>query len=86
MRAALASGTPLDPKIANDKELRKDFDYDVSRDIAKEQGEIDIDDEYSELSGIVGTDILRFCVESRLSLTVFFRSESAGNDIQRPQF
>ncbi|EGS18267.1 putative U3 small nucleolar ribonucleoprotein [Thermochaetoides thermophila DSM 1495] len=58
LRAALASGKPLDPKIANDKELRKDFDYDVSRDIAKEQGEIDIDDEYSELSGIVDPRVL----------------------------
>ncbi|KAJ2973208.1 hypothetical protein NUW58_g8994 [Xylaria curta] len=30
LRAALASGRPLDPSIANDKPLRKDFQYDES--------------------------------------------------------
>jgi hypothetical protein len=53
LRAALASGKPLDPEIANDKQLRKDYEYDVSRDIAGENP-LDLDDEYSELSGIVG--------------------------------
>jgi U3 small nucleolar ribonucleoprotein protein IMP4 len=43
----------LDPEIANDKQLRKDYDYDVSRDIAGDDS-LDIDDEYSELSGVVG--------------------------------
>jgi U3 small nucleolar ribonucleoprotein protein IMP4 len=54
LRAALASGKPLDPEIANDKQLRKDYDYDVSRDITQDDA-ADIDDEYSELSGVVGT-------------------------------
>jgi U3 small nucleolar ribonucleoprotein protein IMP4 len=44
----------LDPEIANDKQLRQDYDYDVSRDVAGDDS-LDIDDEYSELSGVVGT-------------------------------
>lgn len=41
----------MDAEIANDKQLRKDYDYDASRD--QDDG-LDIDDEYSELSGVVG--------------------------------
>lgn len=43
----------MDPEIANDKQLRQDYDYDVSRDVAGDDT-LDIDDEYSELSGVVG--------------------------------
>ncbi|KAL2261918.1 hypothetical protein VTK26DRAFT_3011 [Humicola hyalothermophila] len=57
LRAALASGKPLDPEIANDKQLRKDYDYDVSRDIGQDDA-LNIDDEYSELSGIVDPRVL----------------------------
>ncbi|KAL1837239.1 hypothetical protein VTJ49DRAFT_4098 [Mycothermus thermophilus] len=57
LRAALASGKPLDPEIANDKQLRKDYDYDVSRDVAGDDA-LDLDDEYSELSGIVDPRVL----------------------------
>ncbi|KAL2023779.1 hypothetical protein VTK56DRAFT_1046 [Thermocarpiscus australiensis] len=57
LRAALASGKPLDPEIANDKQLRKDYDYDVSRDLT-EENPLDVDDEYSELSGIVDPRVL----------------------------
>ena len=46
----------MDPEIANDKQLRKDYDYDVGRDVHKEDA-LDVDDEYSELSGVVGTCI-----------------------------
>lgn len=53
LRSALASGKPLDPTIANDKALRKDFAYDESRDEAAE-----LDDEYSHLSGIVDPRVL----------------------------
>jgi len=57
LRAALASGKPLDPEIANDKQLRQDYDYDASRDVAGD-GSLDIDDEYSELSGVVDPRVL----------------------------
>ncbi|KAK4148021.1 anticodon-binding protein [Dichotomopilus funicola] len=57
LRAALASGKPLDPEIANDKQLRKDYDYDASRDVAGDSS-LDIDDEYSELSGVVDPRVL----------------------------
>ncbi|KAK4104594.1 Brix-domain-containing protein [Parathielavia hyrcaniae] len=57
LRAALASGKPLDPEIANDKQLRQDYDYDVSRDVAGDDS-LDIDDEYSELSGVVDPRVL----------------------------
>lgn len=53
LRAALASGKPLDPEIAKDTRLRQDFDYDASRD-----DELNIDDEYSELSGVVDPRVL----------------------------
>lgn len=53
LRAALASGKPLDPEIAKDTQLRQDFDYDASRD-----DELNIDDEYSELSGVVDPRVL----------------------------
>jgi len=54
LRASLASGKPLNAEIANDKQLRKDYDYDVAGDLKKAET-LDIDDEYSELSGVVGT-------------------------------
>lgn len=53
LRASLASGKPLNADIANDKDLRKDYDYDVSGDVNRDET-LDIDDEYSELSGVVG--------------------------------
>ncbi|KAK0671786.1 anticodon-binding protein [Cercophora samala] len=57
LRAALASGKPLDPELAKDTQLRKDYDYDASRDVAEDDS-LDIDDEYSELSGVVDPRIL----------------------------
>ncbi|KAK4199363.1 anticodon-binding protein [Triangularia verruculosa] len=57
LRAALASGKPLDPELAKDTQLRKDYDYDASRDLA-EDDTLDIDDEYSELSGVVDPRVL----------------------------
>ncbi|KAJ4302323.1 snoRNA-binding rRNA-processing protein imp4 [Collariella sp. IMI 366227] len=57
LRSALASGKPLDSEIANDTQLRKDYDYDVSRDVAGDDS-LDIDDEYSELSGVVDPRVL----------------------------
>ena len=48
LKSSLASGKPLDPSIANDKSLRKDFKYDESLDAATQE----IDDEYSLLSGL----------------------------------
>lgn len=58
MRAALASGKPLDPAIANDKELRKDYAYDESRAGTTTDEQLDLDDEYAELSGIVDPRVL----------------------------
>lgn len=48
----MASGRPLNPEIANDVRLRQDLPYDESRDIKQEE---DLDDEYSDLAGVVGT-------------------------------
>ena len=61
LRASLASGKALAPEIANDKQLRQDYDYDVSADINKD--ELDVDDEYAELSGVVGR--LNLCFTSK---------------------
>ncbi|EEA25664.1 U3 small nucleolar ribonucleoprotein protein IMP4, putative [Talaromyces marneffei ATCC 18224] len=56
LKAALASGKPLDPSIANDAELREDFKYDESLP-SKGQGKddefMDVDDEYALTSGLV---------------------------------
>ncbi|KAF6831050.1 U3 small nucleolar ribonucleoprotein IMP4 [Colletotrichum plurivorum] len=53
LRSALASGKPLDPSVAREKGLRKDFAYDESRPDLSVHEELDLDDEYSMLSGLV---------------------------------
>ncbi|KAI1662685.1 Brix-domain-containing protein [Daldinia decipiens] len=58
LRASLATGRPLDPSIANDKELRKDYQFDESRPDRSTNEELDLDDEYSQLSGIVDPRVL----------------------------
>ena len=58
LRESLASGKPLDPAIANDKSLRKDYQYDESSaDLGKNEA-LDLDDEYAQLSGIVDPRVL----------------------------
>ncbi|KAF1734387.1 U3 small nucleolar ribonucleoprotein IMP4 [Beauveria bassiana] len=57
MRSSLASGKPLEPTIANDKSLRKDYQYDESVDTTTAE-QLDLDDEYAQLSGIVDPRIL----------------------------
>jgi len=58
LKASLASGKPLDPTIANDKELRKDYNYDESRAGRTAEEELELDDEYSHLSGVVDPRVL----------------------------
>ena len=53
LRAALAQGKPLDHTIVNDKGLRSDFAYDESRPDLTTNEQLDLDDEYSHLSGLV---------------------------------
>ncbi|KAL1983857.1 hypothetical protein VTN96DRAFT_9858 [Rasamsonia emersonii] len=61
LKASLATGKPLDPSIANDKQLREDFKYDESlpstnlQSKAKEKDAelLDVDDEYSLTSGLI---------------------------------
>ncbi|CAL5871705.1 uncharacterized protein PFLUO_LOCUS5958 [Penicillium psychrofluorescens] len=52
LKAALASGKPLDPSIADDKALREDFKYDESKD-SKDSEMVDVDDEYALTSGLI---------------------------------
>ena len=52
LKRSLATGKPLDPSIANDKSLRKDFKYDESRDNETAEAQRSLDDEYSMLSGL----------------------------------
>jgi U3 small nucleolar ribonucleoprotein protein IMP4 len=54
----LASGKPLDPAIANDKTLRQDYKYDESKEDRTLEEELDLDDEYAHLSGIVDPRVL----------------------------
>src|SRR6478752_6359254 len=56
--SSLASGKPLDPSIANDKSLRKDYQYDESRPDLTTNEQLDLDDEYAQLSGIVDPRVL----------------------------
>lgn len=58
LRASLASGKPLDPAIANDKKLREDYKYDESKADRTVNEELDLDDEYAQLSGIVDPRVL----------------------------
>ncbi|PHH72102.1 hypothetical protein CDD80_4765 [Ophiocordyceps camponoti-rufipedis] len=58
LRASLASGKPLDPSIANDKTLRKDYAYDESAPDRTTEEQLDLDDEYAQLSGIVDPRVL----------------------------
>ncbi|KAH8670981.1 anticodon-binding protein [Xylariales sp. PMI_506] len=58
LRASLATGKALDPSIVNDKDLRKDYAYDESRPDRSVNEELDLDDEYSQLSGIVDPRVL----------------------------
>ncbi|KAL1874404.1 hypothetical protein VTK73DRAFT_330 [Phialemonium thermophilum] len=55
LKASLATGKPLDPSIANDKQLRKDLQYDESQPDAVD---LDLDDEYQALSGVVEPRVL----------------------------
>jgi len=58
LKASLASGKPLDPSIANDKQLRRDYNYDESRADRTVEEELKLDDEYSHLSGVVDPRVL----------------------------
>jgi U3 small nucleolar ribonucleoprotein protein IMP4 len=52
LKKSLATGKRLDPSVADDKALRKDFKYDESLDPEAIQAQQDVDDEYSMLSGL----------------------------------
>lgn len=58
LKQSLASGKPLDPSIANDSQLRQDYKYDESRADRTNEDELDLDDEYSYLSGVVDPRVL----------------------------
>ncbi|KAF2279802.1 Brix-domain-containing protein [Westerdykella ornata] len=58
LKASLASGKPLDPHIANDEHLKKDFKYDETRADRTVEEELGLDDEYAQLSGVVDPRIL----------------------------
>lgn len=58
LKDSLATGKPLDPNIANDKQLRKDYAYDESRADRTTEEELDLDDEYAYLSGVVDPRVL----------------------------
>ncbi|KAG5993535.1 hypothetical protein E4U52_001848 [Claviceps spartinae] len=58
LRASLASGKSLDPAIANDKALRKDYQYDESAPDLSINEQLDLDDEYAQLSGVVDPRVL----------------------------
>lgn len=51
LKAALATGKPLSKELADDTQLQKDFIYDESE-------QVEIDDEYSALSGIADPKII----------------------------
>lgn len=61
LRVALAQGRSLDPAIANDKSLRADYAYDESRELSTKE-QLDMDDEYSQLSGLVDPRGMKHCL------------------------
>jgi U3 small nucleolar ribonucleoprotein protein IMP4 len=58
LKSSLASGKPLDPTIANDVSLRKDYKYDESKADRTAEEELGLDDEYAQLSGVVDPRVL----------------------------
>lgn len=58
MRDSLATGKPLDPSVANDEALRRDYRFDESRADRTAEEELALDDEYAHLSGIVDPRVL----------------------------
>ncbi|EFX04349.1 u3 small nucleolar ribonucleoprotein protein imp4 [Grosmannia clavigera kw1407] len=58
LRNAIAQGRPLEKSIASDKALRKDFAYDESRPDLNADEQLDLDDEYAQLSGLVDPRVL----------------------------
>ena len=58
LKASLASGKPLAPEIANDKALRRDYRFDESRADRTAEDELELDDEYAHLSGVVDPRVL----------------------------
>jgi U3 small nucleolar ribonucleoprotein protein IMP4 len=58
LKQSLATGKPLDSAIANDKKLRQDYKYDETRADRTAADELDLDDEYSYLSGVVDPRVL----------------------------
>lgn len=52
LKKSLATGKPIDPAIANDQSLRKDFKFDESRNEETAEAQRQLDDEYSMLSGL----------------------------------
>ncbi|KAJ9632058.1 snoRNA-binding rRNA-processing protein imp4 [Taxawa tesnikishii (nom. ined.)] len=58
LKQSLASGKPLDPAVANDKALRQDYKYDETRADRTVEEELELDDEYSHLSGVVDPRVL----------------------------
>lgn len=58
LKRSLATGKPLDPSVAHDPPLRHDYPYDESRAGRTAQEELDLDDEYAALSGVVDPRVL----------------------------
>ena len=58
LKKSLATGKPLDPAVANDTKLRKDYKYDETRADRTTNEELDLDDEYSAMSGISDPRVL----------------------------
>ena len=52
LKRSLATGKPIDPSIANEKSLRKDFKYDESLDPDAAAAKESLVDEYSMISGL----------------------------------
>ncbi|KAK7739158.1 snoRNA-binding rRNA-processing protein imp4 [Cytospora paraplurivora] len=73
LRESLATGKPLDRAIANDEKLRKDFQYDEAMPDNKDQ--LDLDDEYAALSGVVEPRVLVTTSRSPSSRLAAFSKE-----------
>ena len=58
LKHSLATGKALDANVADDKQLRQDYKYDESRADRTNEEELDLDDEYSFLSGVVDPRVL----------------------------
>jgi len=75
LKASLAGGKPLDLSVADNEDLRRDFKFDESQADLSQEAQLDLDDEYAHLSGLVDPRVLVTTSRSPSSRLAAFAKE-----------